>query len=542
MSSSSSRESTPNIQEVESPPPSPLGFKVNRRGLSPLQESELRSSCAKICQGSPAPSTGQEFHELLNHHQRLQKYIEDRKGHTSYIQPHPKKGEVDPIHLRRSRHDSSKPESLSQLHIPVNTAGNLKSSSRNENDNVAFEPLEPTHTTVSGLSRDRDDPLSLIRTTIDNRPKTSAAACIDYNGPSTGTSASTSRTNTTYDLRPSTGFTSLALTPADRKSASSGIHRVSDRVLRDTQATSLADEKAKAWMAEEFARRRGHSVGSGSVRPSSRRGSVGQTEPERPQSRAGSIREGIKEYIRPRASTDSLRSTRSEGGGSRGSDSKGGSWWRNGSLRRKGSWSSFRSAKPDDGDHVRSSVNRDGGPDLNRSLPPLPGLDQYKERKPAPMHISQLMNKIPAHPDHKQLRPVNVEDGASASAAKERRRQRRIDLGHMVEVKMRVGSISPDDISPGFAPPGLAGESQDSQGEMSVRSPRLSVQGMRFPRMSTQGTNSPRMSVQEMGRQRTKMPEVTVREIGKSPPKEGFRKRLSRYWGGKKNASATRGE
>ena len=489
-----------------------------------------------MCQGNGSSTAGPEFHELLNHHQRLQKYIEEQKGHIDTTQARPRNGAVDPIHSRRDLTSISTTHSLTQTRYPVNAAEMLKAASRKQPDNVSFEPLEPTHTTASGLDHDRDDPLSRIRTTIDIRPKTSAAACVDYSGPSTGTSASTSRTNTTYDMRPSTGLTSLAMTPGDRKSASSHTHRVSEQVLRDSQAASLADEKAKAWMAQELARRRTNSIGATSIRSASRQGSVRQTEPERPQSRTGSIREGLRDYIRPRVSTDSLRSTRSEGGAGRGSAPKGGSWWRNSSLKRKGSWSSFRSAKPEDQDLATDSANRDRVMNLNRSLPPLPGLDQYKERKPAPMHISQLMNKAPTQSTN-QAQPhlTRVEDSASAAAAKERRRQRRIELGEMVDIKMREGNISPDAVSPRFAAPNLVGEGRDGRTEESVKSPRHSVQGTRFSTMTTQDGSNPRRSVQKIRSHQTKGPEVTVCEVGKSSGKEKFKKRISWLWGGKKN-------
>lgn len=128
------------------------------------------------------------------------------------------------------------------------------------------------------------------------------------------------------------------------------------------------------------------------------------------RSHAGSIKDniidGIRDYIQPRPSVDHVsrsQSRRSSQAGSRsssrpssrGSMSSSKGWLRNAAneLRRKGSWSSFRSNREENpGKRGRAP---DKGPDLNRSLPPLPGLDQYKEPK---KHIGQLLAQPKAQP------------------------------------------------------------------------------------------------------------------------------------------------
>ena len=116
---------------------------------------------------------------------------------------------------------------------------------------------------------------------------------------------------------------------------------------------------------------------------------------------------GLREYIRPRASMDSMRSTKSESGlarthnrGSKDNRGSGNNWWRGSGLKSKRSWSSFRSTRPDE--ENQDSAGKDGEVNLNRALPALPGLDQYKERKPMPTHIAQLM------------RPGRTDDGNTA--------------------------------------------------------------------------------------------------------------------------------
>ena len=347
---------------------------------------------------------------------------------------------------RRNKAQEGVPISL----VPANEASGFKSISDEQKkqfrkslqpaSTTALKPVEQRQRSISHTNRPQtsqgEDPILQIRAALDSRPKTSAAACIDYEGPSTGTSSSTSRTNTTYDgVKSSTAFTSIAQTPAKRKSTNSNT-RVSEQVLRDGHAASLADAAAKQWMAHELARRRGESFSNSLARAPSH-SSVQQAESQRPPSRTGSITEHIRDYIRPRQSIDSLGSRRFEEPSrppSRGSTGKA-SWWRGGGLRRKDSWSSFRSGNRQEDD---DQFNR--GPDLNRSLPPLPSLDQYREQKAAQMHISQLMRA--------QTQPTS--SGPAAAYSNTHRRSQsgsngllhHADIRSAVEEKMLHGAIS----------------------------------------------------------------------------------------------------
>ena len=392
----------------------------------------------------------------------LKKYIQERDAHKAQIERQAAKQEhrtsARPRHQRNElSKDTAKPTAY--RHVSNHTASNSESHTDVRKpqfsylDLPVFEPLEPTHTKASGKRpekrRDSNDPLEQIRATLDSRPKTSAAACIDYAGPSAQSSNSTSRSNTTYDEfgRPSTGRTSVAMTPGDDKRASFNPGRLSQQTLPEDESSSIADATARAWMAQELARRRAEYKRTGQA---ARPGSRASAHPNRPVSRAGSIAEsvfeGVMDYIKPKASMDSLRSdyalSRSQSRSSSIKSSRSNRWSRVKGIRRKNSWSSFRSAKPEP--EPPTSVAPDGGVNLNRALPALPGLDQYKEKKAKPAHIAQLMygGRAKSVPNTRQ-RPVMAGPDSKAnrfSTPEDHKRQ--ADLRKAVEEKMRVGSIS----------------------------------------------------------------------------------------------------
>lgn len=281
-----------------------------------------------------------------------------------------------------------------------------------------LEFLPPVHATiVENTGRSRREPeqpaLDHIRASIHDRPKTSAAATVDYDGPSAGSSKSTTRSNTEYDNhRPtSTAVTSAVLTPGDDKRISYNrqlsVDSYRGRQSNDSYQGEEVSSPARDWQAYKEALRRAeekHNKSGRAARPGSkaskrsrRWGGDGDSDYERPLSRAGSlsesIRSGISNYIRPRASQDSMRSGRSSASGfrpqSRSSSvnrRSSSGWWKGAGLRRKGSWSSFRSMRPENDEP--SKLRKNGEPNLNRPLPALPGLDQYKETK---THIGQLL-------------------------------------------------------------------------------------------------------------------------------------------------------
>ena len=318
---------------------------------------------------------------------------------------------------------------LKKMERPVQPTRTLSSSTKGKQKEMEslmdrIDPKPPQISTTSNprsKQKDADDPaLKHIRDSLHFRPKTSAAACVDYSGASGESSKSTSRSYTDYDNkfpRPtSTAATSAALTPGDDKKppsfdynrrpsyGSSHHRRPSEESYRSDES-----EQAKLWRQKKLliqqAEDRYYNSGL-AARPGSRTSKRSRSklsmredsdsEYERPLSRASSIgssiASGISNYIRPRASQDSMRSGYSDSSGLSRSGSRSsstgrrGSWWKGSGLRRKGSWSSFRSARPEEEEPRK--LKKNGGPNLNRPLPALPGLDQYKEAK---THIGQLM-------------------------------------------------------------------------------------------------------------------------------------------------------
>ena len=523
---------------LHSPPVSPLPFLIERPKLPPQVLAELHLACAKIVQATCPAS--QDYDDVVecqvrNWEQAQKKAgLKSDKGSSLVSNPYQRRRrEADPLPGQATR--------------PINGHESISSrNALNRKDSypqATFEPLEPTHTTASHKSRSQhhlpvtEDPIHQIRSQLHVRPKTSAAACIDYNGPtiqSTGTSSSTTRTNTTYDgHRASTGLTSTNMTPANRKSASSAQHKNQDA----SRTASMADATAKAFMAAELARRRTEPAPpTNSFRPPSR-SSIRQGElSTRPTSRAGSIRENIRDYIRPRASIETNRSERSLSRSESGQSlSKGGSWWRGTGIRRRGSWSSFRSAKPDDD---ADTLGKEKGVDLNRALPALPGLDQYQEKK-APMHISQLMRsskKPPAKqeethgegPDRRPRTAVIGHNGIKRHLTHSQERQRHVDLSRCVEEKMRLGAISP----PGSPPIQSPHQRTDSLGTVSMLS-GPSVQVTANERTGERKRGDSVVQVKEMRGRST---------MGESKgEKKGFRKRILKIFGGKKESEQPRG-
>ncbi|KAF6225517.1 hypothetical protein HO133_009517 [Letharia lupina] len=309
---------------------------------------------------------------------------------------------------------------------PTRTMSNSTNSKQKEIESLMdrIDPKPPQILTTSNPRRKQkevEDPaLNHIRDSLHFRPKTSAAACIDYSGASGESSKSTSRSYTDYDNkfpRPtSTAATSAALTPGDDKKAPSFDYNrrpsygsSHHRRPSDESHQSEESEQAKLWrrkklliqQAEDRYNNSGRAARPGSRASKRSRSKLSMREDsdseyERPLSRASSIgssiASGISNYIRPRASQDSMRSGFSNASGLSRSGSRSssvgrrGSWWKGSGLRRKGSWSSFRSARPEEEEPRK--LKKNGGPNLNRPLPALPGLDQYKEAK---THIGQLM-------------------------------------------------------------------------------------------------------------------------------------------------------
>jgi hypothetical protein len=149
----------------------------------------------------------------------------------------------------------------------------------------------------------------------------------------------------------------------------------------------MADEQAAEWM------RQGREKASQDAVDAQGRPSTAA----RPPSRARSIKDSIKEYAFPgttsrslsrAASTESLRTTNTRVSQESARDPSGSAGWRSWkSIRRVASRSSSRpgSSRGQSDDPEQSRKADANKINLNRELPPLPGLDTWKEpKKPQP--------------------------------------------------------------------------------------------------------------------------------------------------------------
>ncbi len=169
----------------------------------------------------------------------------------------------------------------------------------------------------------------------------------------------------------------------------------------------------------------------------------------RPPSRAGSFRNsisnGIREYIRPGSSSGSIHSYRST------ASTRSRTRQRLTALKAKISSASLRSRassrrRPgyDDGDEYFINPEQ---VDLDRPLPPLPGLDLYKEK---PKHIGLMMkNLISSSAAKRDTKNVVIDDnGIERAMTTDEEKKRQDDLARAVMEKMSMGSIGSGPTSP----------------------------------------------------------------------------------------------
>ena len=391
--------------------------RFERQVLSSQVLRELRVACALIVKET-GPS-GAELEAILNQADPLETYNKEvakvrAKAASTQQSSFPTKSARQKDRTSKSNIVSTN-QSSTTLPLPrpqsnVYTSNHRSATALTHSKTVVEPPRpvnpKPTEKQIARKSvpvRDRDA-LAKIRSSMSLRPKTSAAASIDYMATTVGSSGSTTRSNTTAEPRISTNVTSFNQTPADDKRGSYQFPKGST----SRGASSLAwraEDASSEHVRDLFAANPDYDVPSLHHARTAPMQSMVSREPSRPRSRASSIKDsiigGIRDYIQPRPSLEALTRSASRNRsmtGSRNSSrppSRGSSfsqssrgWIKSAAsgLRRKGSFSSWKPNRPEDEDRGR---NKTKGPDLNRSLPPLPGLDSYKEPK---VHISQMMS------------------------------------------------------------------------------------------------------------------------------------------------------
>ncbi|KAL9098136.1 MAG: hypothetical protein Q9163_006146 [Psora crenata] len=452
----------PDDDPLDSPPYSPTPSAMERPSLHPQITRDLRQACAALVAMTKPPEpdddVGWDYQETLKKFEaeRKARYVSQMQageakstkadlstGHgteaKSQGEGRPKKEQPRRYSTRRpppDARDAAAPKDPPRRNGAKDPPGRPKAPDmlRTRSDDTPIptrpQPVPPLAQTPMEERSSRPPPprrrqhqhqvesqaLGHIRSSMHARPKTSAAACIDYEAGGTTTFSSNSSSASASDYaavhgrRTSTGVTSVqAVTP----NPDGG--RASRRGRRPSEGESYSSSMKEE--IQELARQRADEyVAKHGQRPPSRTSKLSRMtshsdlEPARPGSRAGSLASsiagGISSYMRPRGSGNSLDSTRSgrssssvgvsrphsrSSSRSRGSRFSGaGGWWRNGGLRRRGSWASFRSGGGGGGSDAkeRNRLRKNGEPNLNRPLPALPGLDQYKETK---THIGQLV-------------------------------------------------------------------------------------------------------------------------------------------------------
>ena len=560
--SSTQPEESKTPEDLESPPYSPTPSECERPRIPLNILLELKQSCAILVNDTNPPTD--EYENVPDPREALRKY-EQAQAAKRKAKERAEAREAAKAEQQSRETSEQARQSTSYKHVPKNAATSFKStaiprrpSHNYRRDSAVLKPTESGHTQPSANARaaeeEQEDSLFQIRAALESRPKTSAAACIDYSGPSEDTSASTSRSQTTdysHAKRPiSTSLTSIN-TPGEDKRLSFTNQRISEQILQDGASASLADATAKAWMMQELARRRAEAK-TGPARPASRASAKPASESDRPRSRAGSLAgsvlEGVRDYVRPRASMDSLRSSRSDSGLSitqsrsssiKGRDSRSG--WR-AQLRRRGSFSSWRNTKPHQDEATSPQA---GAPNLNRELPALPGLDQYKEKKPKPAHIAQIMraprqkkSKDAAFQQHYAPPPI------AAPLSPEEEQRRLYEIRRAVEEKTRIRPNMPPSQNSSSQP-------RPNQRPVTVGGPSpVVMQNSSHPALKDHGgfPECPRTQSQPVVSTVNTTPNAMVQELEKqgaaNVKKASLRKRLSRFWsaGGGKNGAGAPGK
>jgi hypothetical protein len=268
---------------------------------------------------------------------------------------------------------------------------------------------------------------------------------------------------TTY----STPFTSAGITPGQTsKRFSQSVPNVtSTHEVEPVETTALPKfpddataldagqaAQARAWMAEQLARRRRSSTHPPhdpsatkplhDLHPSQSQLTL---ESARPSSRTGSIRNSIREYIRPGSSAASIHSGHST------TSTRSRTLQRLSALKTKISNASLRSRgssrkRPGYDDGEEYFINPEQV-DLDRPLPPLPGLDSYREK---PRHIGLMMKSIisPSAPRRSTKNVVIDTNGIEQVMTADEEKRRQDDLARAVLEKMSTGSIGSVPASP----------------------------------------------------------------------------------------------
>ncbi|KAI4728176.1 hypothetical protein E4T49_04075 [Aureobasidium sp. EXF-10728] len=376
----------------ESPPPSP--YPGRRTALSAKVESDLRLACAGVLLNTKpshqyvppdalAAALREEPKQALDY-DTIKRSASTRKSLDSR-----------PFPPRTDSADDRNP--LRYAYRPDAPIDQLFGKPDPTLDPVQSILGKPKHDTPMGSRAKTPVPNSVLSPASDaaTRPRVAKRS---VSGETDGSTPITDATE--YHWSTSTAPTSAAITPArTSKRDSSHIMPV------ETEHAIKNDATAIEWMRKELERRRQKQAAEeeqaqAAMQPLSR-------APSRARS-IRSLRDNIKEYIRPSSSRGNSRppsrsaSRASERSESRSQDPeiRGGwrSWGR--TLKKEHAQtdvSRSNSRRGRTGDSPKLSNSKKSEINLNRELPPLPSLDQWKDEPIAPPTRTAPQAPVPTH-------------------------------------------------------------------------------------------------------------------------------------------------
>lgn len=322
-----------------------------------------------------------------------------------------------------------------------------------------FDPVQATEKYGLGQSDKMacpdDKALHEIRTKMHSRPKTSAAACVDYSEPvsplNSQPSPSVGSRCTTY----STPFSSAGITPENfSKSFSRSLINTVDFQEKQIQQISarsrvphISSVISQNSTSNPYKRASDQSV---AYSGQSARCSTNLTSNHIAGHQHSMSNFSASEIYRPPPRVESTReSVRCS---YTSSSVPSGARWRLSARKsavRPGSSGSRASSQHPGYEHENEYFVDTENFDLNRPLPPLPGLDSHEDK---PKHISLQMNSISPPTDHglqRETKQVIIDDeGLERTMTMEEENQRREGLARAVLEKMSTGSIGSVPTSP----------------------------------------------------------------------------------------------
>ncbi|KAI5254518.1 hypothetical protein E4T42_02332 [Aureobasidium subglaciale] len=370
----------PTTNSLQSPPPSP--YPGRRAPLATKVEADLRVACAGILVNTK-PS----------HH-----YVPPEAHITAFVEP---KQALDYEAVKRSvstrKSQDSRPfpprtdsaddkHPLKYAYRPDAPIDQLFTKSDPAIDPVQSILGRPKYDTPMGSRAKTPVPNNVLSPNSDvgTRPR------VAKRSPSGETNGSTPITDVTeYHWSTSTAPTSAAITPARTSK------RASSHIPAEQEIPIKSDATAIEWMRNELERRRQNQAAAAAEEHAAL--PALSRAPSRTRS-IRSLRDNIKEYIRPSSaggqsrdnsrppSRSASRSSLRSDSQSQDPDIRGGwrSWGR--TLKKENAQTDVSRSNSTRGksEGLDCSSSKKSEINLNRELPPLPSLDQWKEDEPAP--------------------------------------------------------------------------------------------------------------------------------------------------------------